>query len=139
MSILTRVLVKSGKTFTVFKWLYSLFRQTGDGNPRVVITDDQGVTFADRDGSVARVLWGELTKVEIVTTDHGPYAEDVFALLHSEQRDCVVVPSDVDGWGGILEHLEKLPEFNSHAVCEALCCTSNARFAVWKRQPGGTL
>ena len=68
---------------------YSLFAlsMAADGSCRIqsasVIVDETGVRRRDRRGTEA-VRWDALARVEIVTTDDGPWGEDFFWLLHGE-------------------------------------------------------
>jgi hypothetical protein len=70
-----------------------------------------------------------------VTTDHGPFVDDVFWLLIGEDGKGCAVPSEAEGMKALLERLQRLPGFDNEAVIAAMGSTSNARFRVWKRVP----
>lgn len=82
------------------------------------------------DGSQEKVAWEDLQKIEIITTDDGPFAADVFWLLHGSHSGCVI-PQGATGHGELLERLQVLPEFDNGALIEAMGSTSNAVFACW--------
>jgi hypothetical protein len=46
-----------------------------------IFIDDLGVGRELENGSTEQVSWEDLVEVLIVTTDEGPFAEDVFYLL----------------------------------------------------------
>jgi hypothetical protein len=78
---------------------------------------------------------GDLEEVGIVTTDEGPFKEDVFfLLLAADRKSGCVVPQSCDGAKELLERLQKLSDFDNQAVIDAMCSMSNARFLCWKRQ-----
>jgi YD repeat-containing protein len=95
--------------------------------------DEKLVTSHRPDGTTEEVTWDELSTVEIVTTDTGPFVCDVFFELHGNDRGCVV-PQEVEGCKELLERLQKLPGFKNQAVIDAMCCTSNARFTAWQKE-----
>jgi len=101
----------------------------------VVTFDDLAVTCHDADGNTQQVTWDNLTSIEIVTTDAGPFVEDVFWVLHSTTESCIV-PQDAEGCQQFSERLGRLPNFDHDAEIRAICCASNARFVIWQRAPG---
>jgi hypothetical protein len=119
----------------MFAWLRSLFRASATSEKDVVTFDGRGVTFRRPDGKTDEVTWNELVAVEIVTTDEGPFLEDVYWVLHGADRRCVV-PQGAEGEKELFERLRTLQGFNHQAVTDAMCCTSNAHFAVWRRATG---
>ncbi len=97
-----------------------------------VVFDELGVTSCWPDGTAQDIRWDELTAVDLVTTDVGPFLDDVFWVLRGEDRECVV-PNGVEGCQELMQRLQELPGFNSQAVIDAMCCTSNARFFAWQQ------
>ena len=83
-------------------------------------------------GEQQSVRWDELEEVAIVTTDCGPFLDDVFWMLCGKNRGCVV-PSESLGTNELIERLQKLPGFDNHAVIQAMGSTDNARFVCWTR------
>ena len=87
----------------------------------VVRLSDSEIACERPDGTVERVGWADLRKVEVVTTDDGPTA-----------GGCAV-PQGATGESQLLERLQTLPGFDSEAVIEAMASTSNRRFLCWQR------
>ena len=73
-----------------------------------------------------------IDEVVIVTTDDGPFADDVFWVLRCGDRE-EVIPDGSPASANLLETLQKLPGFDNEAVIKAMMCTDNARFVVWRR------
>jgi hypothetical protein len=81
-----------------------------------------------------RVSWDELTKVEIQTTDSGPFAEDFYFLLHGDNGKGVAVSNGVAVKHQLLKVLqERLPGLDNGAVIAASGSTDNRSFLIWER------
>lgn len=78
------------------------------------------------------VTWNDLQAIEIRTTDQGPFVEDVFLLLHTNEGG-LAVPQEADGSAALLAHLQQWPGFDTEAVIAAMTCTDNAAFPCWRR------
>lgn len=98
----------------------------------IVRLSDAEVVCESPNGKVERVGWADLKKVEVVTTSDGPFAPDVFWVLHGTDGGCVV-PQGATGDRQLLKRLQDLPGFDNHAVIEAMCCASDRRFLCWQR------
>jgi hypothetical protein len=98
----------------------------------VVRLSDAEVVCERPDGKVERVGWADLQKVEVVTTGDGPFAPDVFWVLHGTDSGCAV-PQGATGDTQLLERLQTLPGFDNHALIEAMSSTSNRSFLCWQR------
>ena len=98
----------------------------------VVRLSGSGVSCERPDGKVERVSWADLQKVEVVTTDEGPFVPDVFWILHGTDGGCAV-PQGATGDSELLERLQALPGFDNGAVIEAMSCASDRRFLCWQR------
>jgi len=101
-----------------------------------VSIDNRAISCAYPDGTFQSVAWNDLTSVEIVTTDAGPWAADVFWVLEAGESRCVI-PQGATGENAALSRLQTLPGFNSEAVIDAMGSTSNQRFVCW-RSSGST-
>jgi hypothetical protein len=99
----------------------------------MVTYDDRGVAHRLPDGRVESIRWDELAEVAIVTTDEGPFVDDVHWRLEGDGNAACVVPSETAGMTDLLERLQQLPGFDNEAVIRAMTKTSNARFVVWRR------
>ena len=94
----------------------------------------QGSHGRPPNGIVESVTWDTLDEILIVTTDKGPYVEDVFWLLgHRESGRGIVIPNEAEGFKALLERLQRLPSFDNGAVIEAMGSVVNARFVAWQR------
>lgn len=117
------------------RWLSRVF---GVAPPERVLVDERGVTREIPGELHESVLWSELERVTIVTTDEGPFAEDFFFLLHGRDGSgCLVgngraVEVGLLGWLG-----RKLPGLDHVAVVAACGSTDDAEFTIWEasRQP----
>jgi hypothetical protein len=112
--------------------LLDFFRQKRKPD-RVSVTTEV-VTRLRPDGIQETVRWDDLAEVEIITTDDGPWSEDVFWLLRgSDGKGGCAVPQGAEGANELLVALQRLPGFDNKAVIEAMGCTSDARFVCWNR------
>jgi hypothetical protein len=98
----------------------------------IVRLSDREVICERPDGKVERVNWADLQKVEVVTTDDGPFALDVFWVLHGTDGGCAV-PQGATGDSQLLERLQALPGFDNGAFIEAMSSTSDRRFLCWQK------
>ena len=93
---------------------------------------DSAVIHELPDGTIERVDWGDLEKMEVVTTGDGPFVADVFWVLHGGQSSCVV-PQRATGHKALLHRLQELPGFSNEAFVEAMSSTSDNRFLCWEK------
>lgn len=100
--------------------------------PEAVAFDEDGVVQAMSDGTTQSIRWHEIREIDIVTTDQGPFVDDVFWCLLGDDCDCIV-PSETPGVQSLLGRFQSLPGFDDEAVIRAMGCTDNDRFVVWKR------
>ena len=98
----------------------------------VVRLSDSEVVCERPDGTVERVGWADLQKVEVVTTGEGPFAPDVFWVLQGADGGCDV-PQGATGDRRLLERLQALPGFDNDALIAAMSSTSDRRFLCWQR------
>jgi len=98
-----------------------------------VQVDDNGVLRIDGDVK-EEVTWAEVAEIKIITTDEGPYKEDVFfVLVGPEKRGCLV-PHDAAVRTQLLEEMQKrFPGLDDGAVIKAMGSTSNNTFVIWKK------
>ena len=98
----------------------------------VVRLSDSEVLCERPDGKVERVGWADLQKVEVVTTSDGPFAPDVFWVLHGADGGCAI-PQGATGDSQLLKRLQTLPGFDNQAFIEAMSSTEDRRFLCWQR------
>ncbi len=98
---------------------------------------DEGVRRLLPGGKEESVAWADLVEIWILTTDTGPFAEDLFFGLVGRAGNGVAVPHALAVQHDLLAHLQKLPGFDNAATIAAMGSTANQRFLVW-RAPGAT-
>ena len=94
--------------------------------------DDWGVRRLD--ASNEAIAWVDLFRVEIVTTDEGPWSEDLFFLLEGADGKGVAVSGGLAQECGLIAALqERLPGLDNDAIIQSASSVENARFLVWRR------
>ena len=96
----------------------------------VDITED-AVSCSCPDGRRQSTRWEELRRVELVTTDTGPFLTDVFWVLHGPNSVCVI-PQGATGERELLRRLQELPGFRHEVVIDAMSCVANRAFLCWE-------
>jgi hypothetical protein len=100
--------------------------------------DDGGVAVKTKTG-IERVTWADLTKVRIVTTNEGPWAEDVYFLSEAADGHGCAVAHGAAIRTKLLEELQsRLQGVRDDKVIEAMGCTGNNSFTIWEK-PGQAL
>lgn len=107
-----------------------------------VVHDDKTIVVRQADGTTERIAWSDLGSVSVLTTDAGPFEEDLFwVLTHRDGRRGPVVPMDAEGEHELVKTMQRrLHGFDNMAVVEAMGSTSSASFVVWehgKREMSG--
>lgn len=96
----------------------------------------QGITLTPVEGASRSLAWDDLTEVALLSTDAGPYVQDLFWCLESAGQSPLICPQDADGASALLDLMQQtLPGFDSMAVIVAMGSTEWARFVVWQRKP----
>jgi hypothetical protein len=104
-----------------------------DPESRFVVRMSETEIVCERpDGKTERVGWGDLQRVEILTTSDGPIAPDVFWILHGTEGGCAI-PHGATGDRELLERLQTLPGFDNATLIEAMGSTTERRFLCWQR------
>ncbi|MEP6669218.1 MAG: hypothetical protein ABJF10_08700 [Chthoniobacter sp.] len=115
--------------------LFDFFRRPKQKALDRVIFNADSVTRFRPDGVEETIRWDDLHEVGILTTDEGPWLEDVFFLLiGSDGKSGCVVPQLAEGCKELVERLQRLPNFNNEALIKAMGSAVNAQFVCWKRQ-----
>ena len=90
-----------------------------------------------RDGVQESIQWSDLHEVGILTTDEGPFVDDViWMLLDSTGKAGCAIPSTAPGMETLLARIQELPGFDNEAVIAATVSTENAKFLCWTREAG---
>ena len=82
-----------------------------------------------------RITWSDLIEIGIVTTNEGPFQEDVyFLLLGPDKEHGCAIPQGAIDTQKLVERLQALPGFDNDALIRAMGCTENDRFVCWQRK-----
>ncbi len=112
-------------------WLQAK-RASFQGFAEQVSFDADGVYRRLPDGRQETIRWRDLAQVEIITTDEGPYADDIYwLLLDADGSHGCGVSNYAEGFPELLKRLQELPGFDNEAVIRAMGSTDNARYKVW--------
>jgi len=111
--------------------IFEAYKQVALGIEKVQVTDDE-LVLEYKDGRKETYFFKDLKKVTIITTDQGPFEEDVFWLMLLEEM--IIMIPQIAGTDKLLERLQKLPEFNNEQVIKAMTSTDNNSFLVWEKR-----
>jgi len=106
--------------------------QAGQPPIGIVTFDSDSVHYTSESRRV-ELLWADLDRVLIKTTDEGPMKPDVFFVLEPADGVPLEIPSEAQGTEELLLRLQELPNFDSGAVIEASGSTEKATFLCWKK------
>ncbi len=117
---------------------------TADGRPKlkperdyVVAVSETDVICSRPDGTTESVKWNDLQRVEILTTEDGPFTPDVFWVLYGTTDGCVI-PWGATGEKELMHRLQALPEFRNDVIVNAASLTTNNQLLCWQRTPQNT-
>ena len=117
-------------------WLQRIFTKpkvSTSQNSGKVEFDTECVRFYHPEGGIQHIRWDKLDEVGIVTTDEGPFVEDVFFMLLSQDSQGCAIPQGAEGNEALLSRLQLLPGFDNNAFIEAMGSTSNQNFKLWNK------
>jgi hypothetical protein len=85
-----------------------------------VVADDRGVHRTLANGRREEVGWDEVVQVDVFTTRVGPHkgSGGAVVLFGTETRGCIV-PLDRLADSGLLDHVHRLPGFDTRALVAA--------------------
>jgi hypothetical protein len=96
--------------------------------------DDVGITRTARTLR-EHVAWGDIARVRIMTTDEGPWLEDVFFVIDAKHGNGCVVAHDLAVRSGLLEALQsRLKGVDNAAVIEAMTTADNRVLTIWEEE-----
>lgn len=95
--------------------------------------DQHGV----RNGEHA-LRWSELTRIQIITTDEGPFVDDLFWIFEGPAgQHCIIPGPALDST--LFEHLNRLPGVDYEQIIRAQGSCEDARFLIWTAPPAAEL
>lgn len=112
---------------------YFVFNFRPIAEPDQVSFDERAITRILSDGTVKKVRWDDLQEVGIVTTDEGPWVDDVYWMLVDSNGGCSV-SKGTRGMNELLARLQQLPGFDNEVFTRAMGSTDNNEFVCWKRR-----
>ena len=117
-------------------WLGSLGRHNRMARGACLVEcDDEAVRCRWPEDEVETMRWADLQAVWIVTTDRGPWEDDLFFVLEGTEGECTV-SSEAPGVPGLIERLTQLPGLDEETYFQAFSSSENGRFLIWRRHNG---
>jgi hypothetical protein len=117
--------------FYLIPWLSPRSREN-------VQVDDSGVIVVTDKGK-DEVRWADVMRARIITTSAGPWAEDVYFVLESNEGKGCIVPHDAAVRTMLLQEMQaRLPGVDDCKVIEAMGSTSRNTFVIWERPQKGS-
>ncbi len=100
---------------------------------------NEGIRRIRPDGTIHEsVRWSDLNRISIMTTDDGPFAEDMFFMFYGEEGG-VAVPNGDACELKLLDIIGELPGFDFMAVVVASGSVDWAEFECWSGESGDAL
>lgn len=107
-------------------------RRDDGARPEHLAIDDVGITRTARNLR-EHVAWVDIARVRIVTTDQGPWLEDVRFVVDGKSGGGCVVPHDLAVRSGLLEALQsRLAGVDHAAVIAAMGSVERREFTIWE-------
>ncbi|MFA6210391.1 MAG: hypothetical protein WCT03_01930 [Candidatus Obscuribacterales bacterium] len=82
-------------------------------------------------------LWSSVNHVGILTTSDGPWCEDVYFVIKTDNGTIMIDQSHAAKIE-LFEQFARLPGFNYEQVILAMGCTDDAAFNCWERELAAT-
>jgi hypothetical protein len=88
---------------------------------------DSGITYNKQS-----IQWIDVIQIVVVTTDQGPFVQDVFLEFRGHGQSCVI-PTDAEGFEGLFEVFKRFEGFKYETFIEAMSSTDYAEFVCWQK------
>ncbi len=98
----------------------------------VVEVKEREIAYLGPD-SGSYVSLDDLTRLEIVTKDSGPVADDVFWVLTHSAGLPLLIPASAQGTDLLFDAFAALPGIQMEQVVKAMGSTQNNRFLIWEK------
>jgi hypothetical protein len=110
------------------------------GQPQNTRSRRERVEFDEReirrylpDGRIEAIAWDDIDEISIVTTDEGPWLDDVFWLfLNKDRSKGCAVSNYAEGFEALLPRMQHLHGFDNALVVQAMGSTTHRSFVIWK-------
>ncbi len=96
--------------------------------------NELGLSLQTKNNEKQTCLWAEVNKILIITTDEGPFVDDVFWVFQTAKGG-IIVPSEtaVDNDKKIMDCAKYFPNFNWEIALKSVTSAKNAEFVVWEQ------
>ena len=124
-------LVVLGSVSTWNAWRRTRMKAANNG-PGVVEIDERRLSYFGPFGGQSISL-NDVTRIQIETTELGPFADDMFWLFYTGS-ELARVPSSAQGADAILDALSSFKGADYDAVIRASSSTKRDKFLIWQKQ-----
>ncbi len=107
-----------------------LFAKLFNRKSEVVTMTEEEITRILPNGQSESVRFDDLMEVSIITTDQGPFVEDVFFVLRGHSGGTIIGHD----WAcrlKLLDRIAPLPKFDLEETIRAMGCCENKVFVLW--------
>ena len=104
------------------------------GGAGVVEVDERQITYFGPEGG-GGVSVDALRRIEIRTTDAGPFDSDFFWVFFAEDRAPLIVPGNAEGAAQIFDALAVLKGVDFEKVIAAAGSSRSATYILWSKEP----
>jgi len=102
--------------------------------PGVVEVDERQITYFAPFGGGA-VSINDLARVTILTSDQGPFVEDVHWLFEENGGTRLLIPNSAEGAAQLFDALSPLKGVDFEAAIRAMGSTATDSFVIWAKDP----
>ena len=101
--------------------------------PFDIKVDESKLVYFPLFGRIKTIPWKDLIRVEVQTTDQGPFLEDLFYVLVAK-RQSVRISEDEAAYCSLMTHFKNLKDFNFDAIVSASSCVENRTYLCWQAE-----
>ena len=102
-----------------------------ENTPDSIRVTEEGVECTWNSGRNETILFADLSKVSIVSTSSGPFADDLFWQLETPSLS-VLIPCSMEEDEQLLDKMQSLPGFDNRVFIQAMTCTEDKTFVCWE-------
>ena len=113
-----------------------IFRRQVEENTPVFELTEKGAFFGYPNEPKQQLTWARVTKIEIVTSNEGPWSEDLWwAIFQEGEEEPTLLPNCTKNITAIFNVLEtEFSEVSMKNIQKAIGSTSNAHFLIWQKK-----
>jgi hypothetical protein len=102
--------------------------------PIITISEEEIVCNYPSSFKKEKISWRDITKIQVLTTDEGPYLCDVFLILRDTNDKGIVIPQyKQKETKQVLDRILKFEGFDNRLFIEAMGSTEIKWFTVWEK------